>query len=538
MTNVTSSGSPDQSPDIPITPTPTTPTPTPKPGKTTIEPPVVSTARPILEKEQPPAQASQVIQSKVSVSPENPTIDKIKSKVTSEAEQKEQKAEASSPSVKVTPDEAAILLARLKVAFGPEFLEVFGLVMDSDANATQPEIQRLVPRFKQIIENAEICKRKANLHSDDPEVGMLDVFKSRCRELAEQYVNIKKRELADETRREKKDLEEKVRLNTASPEELRRLSVIDAAFKTRSCFISFYAKVLDLEKLDERIFSGLEGYLSYGATNDFLNDLNEFLQENRTLLKPDERKAIARATNDLYFAHKITTKTPSEAAASLVERLEELAKTPKEKRRPIIFPGGSPTHAVLYKIEMTESGKYNFSVIDTGAGINKIHVDVTRGYEVYKTCDLQFTEVSIGQLSADFFTNLFGLRENAESMDTVYDYLKSHLLVQGVKMGEGEERRIQQKGSCTVRCILEWLRKEFGKELFSEFNAWMTQKAVRDVKKEVENISKEALKWIFPGIESEEETKEFYDKNLNLMIARSEANAAKRALKAKRIKSF
>jgi len=309
----------------------------------------------------------------------------------------------------------------------------------------------------------------------------------------------------------KNDLREAYKAELNPIEKQAAIDTYGKAYDTEWIFKLYFNKVLDSDYIKPR-WCLLQGYTFADALRSISIDLDLFSQMKQESLTQNDAERLGQVKDHLEFAYKVKPSVLrgeekieirlKNNAEQIHSKLTSYAEQKEISSGSIVIPGGHATHAFLYQIKKNDSGTYDFSIINTGDGATII---LSKKYG-FKSQDVVYTGLTLNELSEQFFFELLNLYETAIDMEEVFKFLDSSLLNHSAKKVGGMERSIQKKGTCTFKCIMEWIKTELGKELFREFKLFMLERAIQRVEEEAKTISPTALRFLFPLMPEEPTT--------------------------------
>lgn len=217
----------------------------------------------------------------------------------------------------------------------------------------------------------------------------------------------------------------------------------------------------------------------------------------------------------------------------LSERIKKLQ--PGQK---ILVNGGWTTHAILYIVEKTEDGKFAFSAVNTGAGINNFHQSQDLGLKVkYKPLVRihQIDEAMI--INPEIWKAFSELKIKTKADGTLWEHSADDIYSRILPALQGKrdldfENGVdfitdQRGGTCSWKAVMKLISvvtgeiSEYKKENFLfrylsnvEFNDYLlhsenpSNEDIQLLKKGSENFVRYALKLLDDGVISEKDSKE------------------------------
>lgn len=140
----------------------------------------------------------------------------------------------------------------------------------------------------------------------------------------------------------------------------------------------------------------------------------------------------------------------------------------------VILPGGCKGHAILYHIQRNEDGTFNFTIINSGAGLTL--APGKRNHMV----DVIYKNIPEDVLSNQFFGQLLFKQER--NMKSVNDFIHKNLY-RNDNLISGRDHRMQKQGTCSMKCLLVLLNNELGQAEYRKFKVSMTEEAIHQFEK-------------------------------------------------------
>ncbi len=242
----------------------------------------------------------------------------------------------------------------------------------------------------------------------------------------------------------------------------------------------FYHKVLDSKTRRK----GLDGNSRFKSTLSVLNDLIQYMADSSHIsqkhmhLVEDVQFALSLAelkfTRNVYF---------SDHAQRIVRRINELPEKTEDIRHAVIIPGGSVHHAVLYVVERSTTGNFSFKIVNTGQGSTESMDLIDESGVIYPSqkdavVDIQYTDLTTEQLSQTFFENLERYK-TTKKMSEVNAYIEKQLLKAGhSNLRIAREHKEQHNGTCSLKCLMAYIRERLGEAEYRKFKLWMTDQEI------------------------------------------------------------
>lgn len=370
--------------------------------------------------------------------------------------------------------------AQIRVMFGDRYADAYALMTSSSTD--KKEMNATISSLSSLVEEMEDIA--LNLPPSETET-IVQAFKGKVEEHLNAYTENFRKEFTE--RRQKGNL---------SPRELMmHLDALDA----HHVFAFFYAKLLDRASIPIHLV-GLAGLTTIGTAESMLEDLTEFQKSSR--LNEAQAKQLQHVLDEMRSI-QISCVSPRASNKERMTAAEQLFQRLQAKGQVMMY-GGARNHGVLYKIEKTESGQYRFTVINTGAGGNKISVISPDLGLHYHVLDVVYDHISAEQMTPQLFLALLDNSLSAEDMLVTNKFLDQLLLRNGVIKTTGRERIGQEKGTCAVRCIMEWLREDLG-DLYPQFEVSQFTRAIALAEAEIKKITHLGLQFIYPPAKTDKE---------------------------------
>lgn len=169
---------------------------------------------------------------------------------------------------------------------------------------------------------------------------------------------------------------------------------------------------------------------------------------------------------------------------SPIDEIMESIQTLAEGKS-LILPGGCQKHAVLYVITKEQDERYRFTIINTGFGLRKadIMVDETGQMEMPpngRMNDCSYNKLKKETLSQEFIQRLMIKKYDEKDMQEVNRFIEETLYNPNERNWQlGRMHKQQSNGTCTMSCLLAYLRNALGKEEYQQFKKWMIAHAIR-----------------------------------------------------------
>ena len=312
---------------------------------------------------------------------------------------------------------------------------------------------------------------------------------------------------------------------------------LETTQQARLIFSIFHGKLLDFIDLPPRLHF-FEGLPFEKVFPFILADLQAIQKIKDSSLTDEGRKNLTKIISELEFSKELFPDILTFEQLSLNTKIK-LLKFPQKNGKPIgsmILPGGYPGHAVLYKIDMNETG-CRFSVINTGGGATRISTrpSKSRGIARINRDEVYSGNLELKDLSAKFFEELFKLKATAKSMDDIYAFLDKSLLREGVKKIAGPERIMQTKGTCVIRCIHALIQEGLGKELFREYDVLAGERAKVSAEEYASRITPFVKSILFPTIQGEIYDEEAVKEHMQLFFEKGSIALQRKKNKIKKI---
>lgn len=232
----------------------------------------------------------------------------------------------------------------------------------------------------------------------------------------------------------------------------------------------------DFERIEE-----LDGAPFYLSLDSIINDLKKFNTQN-------PHKTIEQLSSAFEFTRALSylwTYDSDLLSQLIFEKIQKLPTSNSQEANFIILPGGHKKHAALYIIERQENGKYAFFVVNTGSGLNlyrtpiwvdgegKTHLpnDVAINNK-WLAVSNSFTNLTKENLSQTFLKELFEHRLNDPDMKKTSDLI-NNTLSQGNNLTHTLTHEVQRHGTCSMRCLLAFIKYKLDFTTSREFNKFM-----------------------------------------------------------------
>lgn len=413
----------------------------------------------------------------------------------------------------------------MKVALGGKCASAYAILMTN--NPDKQKIQEIIPQLDDVLECIKMLERKTQRLDPTELPDDFDLFKAKLENNIITYYKTLHKNF-------RSDLLSTLNEKNSTIELQNALDAYYASIATLNVFKLYFHKVLDSRPVEIR-WHLLQGCSQNRAIGSILEDLDAFSQLKQGSLTQNDAERLRGAMINLQFAFEV--RAPYEDARGKEQEELALKKGAQqihikltEHSESIVVAGGFTKHAVLYQIKKTDSGTYDLSIINTGDGASTV-LRITKKGCSFKSQDVVYTGLTLDDLSESFFLKLLHKKETANNMEEVYEFLDNTLLNHSAKKVKGTDRCLQKKGTCTVKCILEWLKTELGKDLFQDFSSLMFERALQSVEKEAETISPTVLRLLFPLKPEEVRSSEYFSEQLGSLI-----DAGKQQLELKRLR--
>lgn len=236
----------------------------------------------------------------------------------------------------------------------------------------------------------------------------------------------------------------------------------------------FYAKVLETTDFSCK---ELEGYSPSKSILTYLNDLKLFRQQGSS---PKLDRVIA----ELEFAYKIALiegiNVPEIKETVLQEIQQKIQNLPSSDGSCVLIPGGSETHAIMYKVEKNPDETFSFTIINTGAGADHNILSSVWTYFVngrLTVQDVVYSKLTMEHLSKEFISKILEQRTFPD-MGSVNQWVETAL--NNGNWNYGRKHKGQRKGTCAFKSVSSTLHEKLGDKVYNSFKAFLTEKEIRD----------------------------------------------------------
>lgn len=267
---------------------------------------------------------------------------------------------------------------------------------------------------------------------------------------------------------------------------------------------------------------------SASSYHSLIQDLKNFIEKNGQNPAIGEWKKVLSEIEFAYHINNSLKTTPIEEVS--IEILKQLSSL-KEPPECVFFQGGYYSnkelkdvgHKVVYRFEKEKDGKFSLTIINTGEGAS-----TTKAGSKEKTEDIIYTGLTLDQLKVALPKILEPLLPNSSyDMEEVIKIIEADLLIKDAtgipNKYSGDKHRLQQKGTCAMRCLLSWLYTRVGKEQYRKFRPDSLQTSLNLAKEEVRKWKQDhTWKLLTFGTENSN----FTDVVINKMFTQMEAKIA------------
>lgn len=294
-----------------------------------------------------------------------------------------------------------------------------------------------------------------------------------------------------EMQKKRSELQEE--LTKVQAEEKSILSIITAYEHAKVTYgILFDNSELDIPTLD------------YATPALGFGFLIEHLEEYMKSLSGGEEVIMQRALLELKAALEIAKpfyygdpdqKVIQRISEEIVNQCAELNVPTKNKpSESVIIPGGytpqdgGAGHAVIYKIEKEESGKYSFTIINT----DKMGVSLET--EQPELMTVKYIGIDPSKITPEFISGLLRHKSsttstNTQGMQEIGEQIERHFKTGGAPVFRtpGVEKLAQVKNSCGVQSIMSWLEGKLG-EGFPKFKEVLEVSLLEKTRKDLQDM--------------------------------------------------
>lgn len=154
-------------------------------------------------------------------------------------------------------------------------------------------------------------------------------------------------------------------------------------------------------------------------------------------------------------------------------------------------------HSVQYVFMLENSGAYKFTIVNTGAGADRIPPSSSSKSPRMRTEDQAWSHIPKSALNADFIHLLFSPRlyNGAHNMAKVKKAIIKHFRnYPTVRSSRGRNHKLQGYGSCTVKSLASWLHGRMKEPVWRSFKVFYTQNELKKLPIFLKTISSAALK--------------------------------------------
>ncbi len=169
------------------------------------------------------------------------------------------------------------------------------------------------------------------------------------------------------------------------------------------------------------------------------------------------------------------------ATDRVVEQIKQHADDPIG----VIFSGGIPNHAMMYKVNKASDGTYTFSVLNTGLGIRFHHSQGDR----FQT-HLQWSGLDKQQVTDPHFIRellRFNQRVSTDAIGKIYGRLKQEFgHPDPASTNPADYHKPQESGTCTQKVINTWLHL-LPEPTYNRLKRDMTERAIEQFERYGQN---------------------------------------------------
>jgi hypothetical protein len=150
----------------------------------------------------------------------------------------------------------------------------------------------------------------------------------------------------------------------------------------------------------------------------------------------------------------------------------------------LLIPGGCVKHAVLYVIKRESQEHYKFTLINTGLGLRKAPFVVDEEGLLSlppkkRMVDCSYTKLDRTVLTDEFIQSLLAKKMSEKSMEEVNRFIEEKLYSPALQNWQlGRFHKAQSNGTCSMSCLLAYLRNALGKEEYQYFKEWMIRQNI------------------------------------------------------------
>ena len=367
----------------------------------------------------------------------------------------------------------------------------------ADSSAAFTAIDTAVDDFIDEVDSERSSYNEASFDRHSLEVQRLKAKKSDFQSLKETIAKVKQQFPGMGPKID--DLQKKIDTKQASLDE--RIFEV-----TKSAFNRFYSVTLDSRPdLDPHLKSGQLSQELFFMTSD----INAFVSDHTNELDPALGKTLMQCMNQLYFA------SPWDTAPATDETADEILETigNLEPGQSCVIPGGSKGHAFLYRVVRLSDDKLSVTIINTGEdesffkAIQRVRIlesSWTRGLRGIRYTDKCYT-VDMDKFDKAFIKAILPSANKTTSTSDVLAKVDRMLLVQRNAVAtEGRVHAPQLRGSCTAKCVTEWLKDELirchghkGRVLYEKFQAYRTRHNIAAISTIQKHVDQEVLQKVY-----------------------------------------
>lgn len=292
-----------------------------------------------------------------------------------------------------------------------------------------------------------------------------------------------------------------------------------------------YAQLLD--SIGDLNIQQLVGLTALTTSGELINQILSYVNHLRESGMPVPA-ILEKATLELQFSYDVNSEKlyKKPIADKIIQQIKALKDKGMTDNSQVILQGGTSRHGILYVIEPSKDGKtFSFNVINTGEGII---YDETLKKNKPTTTDIVYTDLTLDQLTSDFFKQITEMAMNESDIKKVLDFIDKSLRnpIKNNK-AKGRTHFVQKKGTCALKCLTSWLHERLGEHYypFKEFASKQALENLQEGFKEVERMPEIRAhnRWeYFYGVPTKEKAAELQGK----MVSASQKVLQKRAEKA------
>lgn len=246
----------------------------------------------------------------------------------------------------------------------------------------------------------------------------------------------------------------------------------------------FYHKTAENSEHIEQL-DGLPFYVSFNSIIEDLRDFNEQFSDKiigQLIIELEFALAVSRLQNK-YDLNILSCK--------IFEKVQQLPIPNDTEKSFMVLPGGFKRHATLYVIERHADGKYSFRVVNTGSGLSYLFsrqaideegilhmpTDLAKDDQLLAAC-YGYSDLAEDHLNPSFFEKILSMSISSPDMKEVGAFMNSNLLT-GSNLVLHSAHSKQKHGTCSVRCILEFLKIELDIVPSGKFHKFMLDKEIK-----------------------------------------------------------